>query len=143
MAEMFVAKDNDLSVWLYRDKPAYQADCEEFTSQNDEILQLTPAQSAEFANIKPGECIPVALTWWRGIDSAPKDGTQVLAWDGKAIHIAFWGKTHPADRPAWMGGHCRINHIDQPFMWMPLPPAPPANPGFERLEPGEVDGGIP
>jgi hypothetical protein len=66
---------------------------------------------------------------WQKIETAPKDGTKVLVWSEdhpwRELGIAFWGRSNPMNRPAWQGGHCRIDHIDQPTHWMPLP-APPA-----------------
>lgn len=61
---------------------------------------------------------------WQPIETAPKDGTRILAWDGRSIHVAYWGWDNPANRLAWLGGHCRIDHIDQPTHWMPLPEPP-------------------
>lgn len=61
---------------------------------------------------------------WRPISEAPRDGTRILSWDGKAQNIAFWGRSNPINRAAWIGGHCRIDHIDQPTHFMPLPQPP-------------------
>jgi hypothetical protein len=64
---------------------------------------------------------------WMPIETAPKDGTRVLVWSDKhawrGIGIAYWGRNNPLNRLAWIGGHCRIDHIDQPTHWMPLPAA--------------------
>jgi hypothetical protein len=40
--------------------------------------------------------------------------------------IAYWGRSNALNRPAWIGGHCRVDHIDQPTHWMPLPDPPAA-----------------
>lgn len=67
-----------------------------------------------------------AQTCWLDISSAPKDGTVILTWDGRSVSTAFWGRVgHLANRLAWVGGHCKIDHIDQPTHWMLTPPAPP------------------
>lgn len=68
------------------------------------------------------------LLTWKQIDTAPKDGTRILVYScvhtWKSIGIAYWGRSSPLDRQAWLGGHCHIDHIDQPTHWMPLPLGP-------------------
>lgn len=65
---------------------------------------------------------------WQPIETAPKDGTKVLAWADNPCWsepaIAFWGRSNPLNMAEWLGGHCSIRHIDQPTHWMPLPPPP-------------------
>jgi hypothetical protein len=62
---------------------------------------------------------------WRPIETAPKDGSLILVWDGRGYGVAFWGRCgSPMNRLAWIGGHCKIDHIDQPTRWMPLPEPP-------------------
>lgn len=74
---------------------------------------------------------------WRTIDSAPKDGTWIIAWDGSKVAPASWtddtgdfgsgdigwcyGDTH------WGGVlYEGINlMVAQPTHWQPLPPPPP------------------
>ena len=67
------------------------------------------------------------MSEWQDIETAPRDGTLVLAWSGRAPLIAYWGRDNALNPLGWIGGHCRINHIDQPTHWMPLP-APPYPP---------------
>jgi hypothetical protein len=64
------------------------------------------------------------MTDWQAIDTAPKDGTIVLAYNARGIMTAYWGRSNPLNRAAWLGGHCGIDHIDQPTHWMPLPEPP-------------------
>ena len=59
---------------------------------------------------------------WETIESAPKDGSLILAWVNRAPMIAFWGRTDVWNPPGWHGGHCHINHINQPTHWTPLQP---------------------
>jgi hypothetical protein len=65
---------------------------------------------------------------WKPIETAPKDGTKVLVWSKdytwEGIGIAFWGRSNPLNRQAWLGGHCGVDHISQPTHWMSLPKAP-------------------
>lgn len=52
---------------------------------------------------------------------------MMLVWDGKSVATAYWGRSHPLNQPTWVGGHCKIVHIDQPTHWMPLPEPPNQN----------------
>lgn len=61
---------------------------------------------------------------WQPIETAPKNVTVVLVWDGRSAETAYWGRSNPVNRLAWLGGHCRIDHIRQPTHWMPLPEPP-------------------
>ena len=70
---------------------------------------------------------------WRPIESAPKDGTPVLAVRNDEIIIAYWHRDQYAmkPRPYWHGTDkhyrgatfCRQNPIAH---WMPLPAPPKA-----------------
>jgi hypothetical protein len=68
------------------------------------------------------------MSEWRPINTAPKDGTLILAWDGRAALLAYWGRSNAVNPFGWIGGHCHINHIDQPTHWMPLPDPPQITP---------------
>lgn len=55
---------------------------------------------------------------WRDIETAPKDGTRVLVFDGVVVIARFWGGAfRVGDLP---GSDCYPTH------WMPLPPPPEA-----------------
>lgn len=55
---------------------------------------------------------------WFDIESAPKDGTIILTKDNrKKLNVSYWSKIGQHEPPAWIGGHCRVNHIDQPIHW--------------------------
>jgi hypothetical protein len=47
---------------------------------------------------------------WRPIESAPKDGTRVLLWDGRRQHVDWWNH-------GWW-------NTSRPTHWQPLPPPP-------------------
>jgi hypothetical protein len=54
---------------------------------------------------------------WQPIESAPKDGTEVLVHDEGAVVIAWWSEEHAA----WME-HGPMK--PPPQHWMPLPTPP-------------------
>lgn len=66
----------------------------------------------------------VAGDGWRPIETARhKDGTRILAWDGKQQFICFFrGEHHKPhqDKPGWFDQHIRM----KPTHWMPLGPSP-------------------
>ena len=61
---------------------------------------------------------------WRPIETAPRDGTTVLGWNGRWLEIIMWHRRNAIEPAAWFGAHCDVNHIDQPTHWMPLPEPP-------------------
>lgn len=80
---------------------------------------------------------------WQPIDTAPKDGTKILIWDGKGQFAAWWDPTFEDDAAkneacdwekshyigAWTDG-CVLSfgyeetYSYEPTHWMPLPPPP-------------------
>lgn len=65
-----------------------------------------------------------ALLVWQPIDTAPRDGTDILVADHEAVTSAFWGVHNPDVSPrlhryGWVG------QVDfAPTHWMPLPKPP-------------------
>lgn len=57
-------------------------------------------------------------TGWRPIETAPKDGTQILLLGDRSVVNGSWNRGSAFFSPHWMGG------IHEPTHWMPLP-APP------------------
>lgn len=55
---------------------------------------------------------------WQTIETAPKDGTNVLVWDHNESFIAWWDKR---ERTWWRRD--AIIHL-YPTHWMPLPNPP-------------------
>lgn len=57
---------------------------------------------------------------WQPIETAPKDSTEILAWDGDEIKIVWWGGLN-----GWLFSDDWIRVY--PTHWQPLP-EPPASP---------------
>ena len=60
---------------------------------------------------------------WKPIDTAPKDGTKILMFDGETMQIVDWDKLD-----YWGTSDCGSGWRDEwyPTHWMPLPEAPNA-----------------
>lgn len=73
------------------------------------------------------------------MDTAPKDGTSILVWDGYTIQVASWGyddlwRHEPKE---WITGRSSGEYnvhdtVDEPTHWMPLPNPPEAGSQTER-----------
>lgn len=70
-------------------------------------------------------------TEWLPIETAPKDGTSILLWDGYRLEVARWGYDDLYDRDPkkWIYGECYgeyndYNSVDSPTHWMKLPESP-------------------
>lgn len=65
---------------------------------------------------------------WRSIDTAPKDGTQILLYfEDIGVHEGCWWKDPDCDccEPYWMRrGMCFECEPEVPTHWMPLPDPP-------------------
>ena len=74
---------------------------------------------------KADEASPVqGIVGWRQIETAPKDGTNLLVWDGYAMTTAKWEIDYdwweicvPSD--GYVDSNCIL-----PTHWMPLPEPP-------------------
>lgn len=74
------------------------------------------------------------MSEWKPIESAPKDGTKILALcqptyyeTGKSmpfsyINVVWWRKRVEDDHNKWR--HSLNDSVAQPTHWMPLPDAP-------------------
>lgn len=69
---------------------------------------------------------------WGLIESAPKDGTQILITDGDQIEVGHWGTVLCAisTRCGWIYGpgdiYSSYDEMLAPTHWMPLPSLPNA-----------------
>jgi hypothetical protein len=57
---------------------------------------------------------------WQPIETAPKDATEVLGWNGYSYLITFWGK----EWRRWEFKAIKENGSWHPTHWMPLPNPP-------------------
>ena len=57
------------------------------------------------------------MSSWQPIETAPKDGTEILVWDGNEHQILWW-----LDSVGWVGDDDFTDKL--PTHWQPLP-APP------------------
>lgn len=65
---------------------------------------------------------------WRPMNDAPKDGTRILATDGKTIIVTRWGKLNHIPVQGWLFLEVPIDPEDyeqwNPTHWMTLPTPP-------------------
>lgn len=61
---------------------------------------------------------------WQSIDSAPKDGTKILTWNGRWQDVSYWTRPNIYTEVMVWQSISGIGHIDQPTHWMHLPELP-------------------
>lgn len=71
------------------------------------------------------------MTDWQPIETAPRDGTPIIVWDGEIRTLTVWGKVSHVPIYGFLEVvGCDFNDTDlmgpQPTHWMPLP-LPPTN----------------
>lgn len=88
-----------------------------------------PAQEPQWEDLSTGGweqavASPIAAQWLP-IETAPKDATDLLLWNGVAV-TGYWSKSYGGYwRLVEAGSHAEDNSVDEPIThWMPLP-APP------------------
>lgn len=64
------------------------------------------------------------MTEWQPIETAPRDGTEILASDYDVIEIVSWGISQ-GEWQDWMHWSDREGGIMFPSWWQPLPEHPP------------------
>ena len=74
------------------------------------------------------------MTEWRDIATAPKDGTEILAYEAGDFSIVKWARVNRSMGWQCMGDGCSaVEYMDDfgtgylqayPSHWMPLPEAP-------------------
>ena len=76
-----------------------------------------------------------AVAGWRPIETAPKDGTRFIGWDGEEVFLCHSQKFYekwphqeggPTFRHGWVGVYEYSIDQKRPIGWIPLPPAPEA-----------------
>jgi hypothetical protein len=61
---------------------------------------------------------------WRPMDSAPKDGTVILAWSESLSHVIVQWAPDAGQRTGWRVCWDFAYLARNPLRWMPLPAAP-------------------
>ena len=70
---------------------------------------------------------------WNLIETAPKDGTHILLWDGAKRVLAFWGEYENGWMVPWEDDNLLSSahnnegeyaQVRNPSHWIPLPEAP-------------------
>jgi hypothetical protein len=66
---------------------------------------------------------------WMPIETAPRDGTRILTWDGIRVReVSWWDAWYGDERiPGWMIANSdeEYGHYVNATHWMPLPSPPP------------------
>lgn len=95
---------------------------------NQQANETPPAQ-ADRGSVNQG-----AFSQWQPIETAPKDGTEIIGWNGKSVTCYSWTESEDDnDHSGWcVSGYSyggilydlhNVPDVD-PTHWMPLPPAP-------------------
>ena len=85
--------------------------------QHDEIARkFIHELEVENARLKTDYAALLAATQWRPIETAPKDGTHILAFHNGSIWTVWW-----SDTQMW---HDSNDYDYRPTHWMPLPKPP-------------------
>ena len=73
------------------------------------------------------------MSEWRSIESAPKDGSRVIVWNGAPFFVTWQHECQFErfeTRPGWSVFECEDSFYswgfepDEPTHWMPLPESP-------------------
>ena len=65
------------------------------------------------------------VTAWEHISSAPRDGSEVLVWNGRSRHVAHYDRVESEWVSPYRTTTKRLPVMPKPTLWQPLP-APPA-----------------
>jgi hypothetical protein len=116
-----------------------------FSFNSDPIVTLFPDGRVEYS-CAPDEAARVfwdavkqqhpAFRGWQPIETAPRDHTSILIWDGKKMATAFWSQwTHAGYWVAdgAVGPECE-NEFDDPTHWQPLPEPPSTEPASAKSD---------
>lgn len=63
---------------------------------------------------------------WQPVETAPKDGTKILVWNGHGVHTAAWAacRSEVCAEMRWVSTEVGFLSFEGCTHWMPLP-APP------------------
>lgn len=59
---------------------------------------------------------------WKPIETAPKDGTDVLVWDGSEIFLVWWDSKAEGGDGIWVRGDHSMHRPVTHWMALPQPP---------------------
>lgn len=70
---------------------------------------------------------------WQPIETAPRDGTEVILWDVFGVTTAYWGWSDDYAKeigyiPTWWATYPGAHNPQTPTHWMPIQPPPGATP---------------
>lgn len=69
------------------------------------------------------------MTDWQPIETAPRDGTDILAWCADRAVVTFWGEVMARDdgTEGWILSYDGADPLwhSLPSHWLPIPPKPP------------------
>ncbi len=94
-----------------------------------ETLNRMAAATDRFGDIEREACelgVRVLLTTTpRPIETAPKDGTHILAVaEDKEWTVVYYKQTHSTLEERWRIHRCSGTHLIKPTHWLPLPKSP-------------------
>jgi len=93
------------------------------------VVQLKEAQD-EIARLRAAAAALQGAEGWRTMESAPKDGTEILVVNDRGRFIVSWSGSRPPDDclPNWWvvysGKGWRDLRGSEPAYWRPVPPPP-------------------
>lgn len=156
-ADLLLAQQAEIER-LTKERDAYQQASELFADElkrlrqqlaernkdNDELVKMVLDQTQEIVNLRfqlsaavtHGAELMRGLEGWQPIETAPKDGTDILVMymhiDTQIVHNAFWNEYEDCDDSEtgwWSYEHSEVSRIKlddwmTPTHWMPLPAAP-------------------
>jgi hypothetical protein len=104
---------------------------EPVAAQDTEIDWKSMTARMDFGMANAEASAAAAAAWnqrsaWQPIETAPRDGSQILAWDGDELLIAWW-----CDGGRWISDNLQQYHpgeYENPTHWQPLPSPPPITP---------------
>lgn len=65
---------------------------------------------------------------WQPIETAPRDGTEVLLSDGRFTDVGAWNRGGAFFAPHWMTCGQAHRHREWPTLWHPMPKLPTVPP---------------
>ena len=108
-------------------EPVAWANLEDGFHTSDRVVMMNKDAAKNYSDncytLTPLYAAPQAVPVWLPIETAPKDGTEVLVGhkDGSQA-VVFWQYRKRTGTAGWRDGDCDL--INWPTHWMPLPAAP-------------------